>query len=154
MNFLAIKSFVGSTSLLVDDVRAMPKDAKFEISDVDLADLVLLNADVITMSEKLPSAEAIAITNGRILKVGSNEDARQFIGDKTKVLDLNGKTVVPGFIDTHHHGIARGLLKTSKVWVDLFDCNSIAEMVEKVRRMVLKTPKGKWVLGRGWISSE
>ena len=55
----------------------MPQNAKFWILEAGVAHLVLLNADVIIMSEKLPSAEEIAIANGRILKVGSNEDVKR-----------------------------------------------------------------------------
>ncbi|MEM3824351.1 MAG: amidohydrolase, partial [Candidatus Bathyarchaeia archaeon] len=63
------------------------------------ADLAILNANVITLGSKQPKAEAIAIYDGRIVAVGSNEEIRRFIGGKTGVVDAKGKSVVPGFVD-------------------------------------------------------
>ena len=66
-------------------------------------DLVLTNGNIYTVNEKQPHAEAITVKGDRIVFVGSNEDARKFRGDKTRVVDLGGKTVVPGLTDSHCH---------------------------------------------------
>ncbi|MEM3443135.1 MAG: amidohydrolase family protein, partial [Candidatus Bathyarchaeia archaeon] len=73
--------------------------------------LAVLNANVITLNSKKPEAEAIAIQNGRIVAVGSNEEIRKLIGEKTEVIDAKGKSVVPGFVDCHVHmtGFGRAL---------------------------------------------
>ncbi len=99
------------------------------------------------MNQSQPYAEAVAIKNDRIVKVGKNEEIKRWIGKNTKVIDLKGKTVVPGFIDTHIHVADFGRLL---MWIDLSEVDSIKKMQESLRRHVEKAPKGKWLLGRGW----
>lgn len=67
------------------------------------ADLVLMDGRVLTMNASQSHAEAIAIKKDRIVKVGTNREITRWIGENTKVISLNGKTAVPGFIDTHIH---------------------------------------------------
>jgi len=111
------------------------------------ADLALTSGKVLTMNQSQPYAEAIAIKDDRIVQVGTNEEIEPWIGKNTKVISLKGKTVVPGFIDTHIHVADFGrLLK----WIDLSNAGSIKEMQESLSRHAAKTPKGKWLLGRGW----
>jgi predicted amidohydrolase YtcJ len=111
------------------------------------ADLVLMGGNVLTMNPSQSCAEAIAIKDDRIVKVGTNEATNRWIGKNTKVISLRGKTVVPGFIDTHIHVLDFGRFLT---WVDLRDVKSIKEMQRSLRAHVQKTPKGKWIIGRGW----
>src|SRR5438046_2839212 len=73
------------------------------------ADLVVLNAKVWTVNKKQPEAEALAVLRERIVFVGSTKQARKLIGDNTRVLDLAGKRVVPGFHDSHVHLLSSGL---------------------------------------------
>lgn len=110
------------------------------------ADLIIVNANVITMNEWQPKAEAIAIRTGKIIEVGSNNEIRAFAGKGTRIIDLHGKTVVPGLIDAHVH-----LLSLSpERRIELRDVSSIAEIQQKLKGHVQKTKKGKWILGRGW----
>jgi predicted amidohydrolase YtcJ len=111
------------------------------------ADLALTGGSVLTMNLSKQCAEAVAVKNGRIVKVGTNEEISQLVGKDTQVIRLNGKTVVPGFIDTHIHVADFGRLLT---WIDLSDVSSIKEMRKSLSRHVEKSPKGKWLIGRGW----
>jgi predicted amidohydrolase YtcJ len=111
------------------------------------ADLALTTGKVLTMNQSQPYAEAIAIKDDKIVQVGTNEEIEPWIGKNTKVVSLKGKTVVPGFIDTHIHVADFGRLLR---WIDLSEAGSIKEMQESLRRHVAKAPKGKWLLGRGW----
>ena len=111
------------------------------------ADLVLLGGNVLTMNPSQSCAEAIAIKSDRIVKVGTNEAISRCIGKKTKVISLNGKTVTPGFIDTHIHVLDFGRFLA---WVDLRDAKSIKEMQSSLRERVQKGPIGKWIIGHGW----
>jgi len=111
------------------------------------ADLVLLNGNVLTMNPFKPKAQAIAIKDDKIVKVGRNAEIKEEIGKDTRVIDLKGRTVVPGFIDTHAHC---DLFGRSLTWIDLRDVRSIKEMLEKLKKRVQETPKGKWILGYGW----
>jgi predicted amidohydrolase YtcJ len=112
-----------------------------------MADLVLTSANVITMNPSQPHAEAIAVKKDRIVKVGANAEITQYIGKNTKVLCLIGKTVVPGFIDTHIHvGEFGEFLK----WLDLRNVRSIKTMQSKLKERVKETARGKWIIGHGW----
>jgi predicted amidohydrolase YtcJ len=111
------------------------------------ADLALTSGKVLTMNQSQPYAEAIAIKDDKIVQVGTNEEVEPWIGKNTKVISLKGKTVVPGFIDTHIHVADFGRLLR---WIDLSNVGSIKEMQEILSRHAAKTPKGKWLLGRGW----
>jgi len=111
------------------------------------ADLALINGKVLTMNPAQPHYDAIAIKDDRIVKVGTKDAISKWIGKNTQVINLKGKTVVPGFIDTHIHVADFGRLLA---WIDLTDISSIEEMQKKLIKHVRKTPKGKWIIGRGW----
>ena len=111
------------------------------------ADLAIVNANVRTMNPKFPVAWAIAVEKGKITKVGTTHEITQLVGKHTKVIDLHGKTVVPGLIDTHIHvtDFGRCLL-----WLDLTEADSIVDMQRLIREKAKGTPTGKWIVGRGW----
>jgi hypothetical protein len=111
------------------------------------ANLALIGGNVLTLNPSQPRAEAVAVKGNRIVKVGTDEEISQLVGKKTKVIRLNGKTVVPGFIDTHIHVADFAKLLT---WVDLNDVKSIKELQNRLRERARKTPAGRWIIGRGW----
>jgi predicted amidohydrolase YtcJ len=111
------------------------------------ADLILTNCDIITMNSSIPHAEALAIRNGKIADVGTNHKIERWIGKGTEIADLNGKTVIPSFIDAHAHMIALG---HPLPWVELRGVSSIKEIQSKLQKKVRETRKGKWIQGRGW----
>lgn len=111
------------------------------------ADLALINGNIITISPSRPQVQAVAIKNSRVIKVGKNREIKSLIKESTEVIDLKGKTVLPGLIDTHIHiaGFGKALTK-----VNLRGVQSIKEMQEKLKKRVEKTEEEKWILGRGW----
>lgn len=112
------------------------------------ADLVLLNGKIITVDLDESIAEAVAVKFGRILQVGTTEEIKQLTGDKTKTIDLDGRSVIPGFIDSHCHMMQVGA--TRKLNTDLSQeagVNSIDDLVKKLRERADATPKGEWVTG-------
>jgi hypothetical protein len=111
------------------------------------AEMVLCNGKVITMNPSQPSAQAVAAKNGEIVAVGLDAEIKPLIGKKTKTIDLRGRTVLPGLIDTHIHvaGLGRSLAP-----INLRDVNSIEELQKKLEEQVQKLPKGRWITGRGW----
>jgi predicted amidohydrolase YtcJ len=111
------------------------------------ADLVLINGNVLTMNPAQPHAEAVAITKDRIVKVGGSSEIIRLSGTNAKTLDLKGKTVVPGFIDTHIHVADFG---RTLAWLDLKQANSIQTLQFLLREKAARTVKGKWILGSGW----
>lgn len=111
------------------------------------ADMVLIEGNIITINKKKPRAQAVAIKDGKIIEVGATNQIRQFIGKYTRIINLQGKTVVPGLTDTHAHMIA---LKYPLPWLDLRGVLSIKEIQGKLQAKVQTIEKGKWILGRGW----
>ncbi len=107
------------------------------------ADLVLLNGNLLTKAE----GNSLAMYKGRIVKIGRKEDIYPLIGSKTKIIDLKGKAVLPGFIDAHIHLSLFGL---SLNQIDLRGTRSIEELKARVKEKVNRTEKGEWIIGRGW----
>ena len=108
------------------------------------ADTVIRNANVITMDARRPRAQAVAVSNGRIIGVGRNEDVETFIGPGVKVMDLTGSTVLPGFNDAHIHVLNSGIRHVMAADCDL---PTIAAIQTALRDRAETTPPGQWVQG-------
>ncbi len=111
------------------------------------ADLIIHNGIIYTVNEKQPTSEAVAIKGGKIVFVGSYVDAENFIGDNTKVIDLEGKTMTPGFIEGHGHFMGLG---ESELNLDLMNVKNFDEIVAEVKAAAEKSKPGEWIIGRGW----
>jgi len=113
------------------------------------ADLALINGKIITVDPQDSIAEAVAAKFGRIIAVSSDEDIQNLIGTETKVIDLHGKTVLPGFIDSHCHMIATGGRHVMGV-LDLSQeagVGSIADIQARIKEKARTTPEGEWIIG-------
>jgi predicted amidohydrolase YtcJ len=113
------------------------------------ADLVIRQANVLTVDAKQPKAAAFAVRGGKFIAVGSDETLKPLVGPNTKVLDLHGKTIVPGFIDAHLH--PSPIYPEDSRWANV-DCSprkvgTIEELVAALRRKAERTPPGQWVFG-------
>jgi predicted amidohydrolase YtcJ len=113
------------------------------------ADTVLLNGNVLTMDTEQPRAQAIAVWRNRILVVGDNDAVRAAAGSGTRVIDLAGKTVLPGLNDNHCHPIGYGF---ALQWLDTSPARvrTLAELLERFREAARQAPPGAWVRGRGY----
>src|ERR1700758_2531734 len=107
-------------------------------------DLVLYNGNILTVNEREPRAQAVAIAHDRFLAVGSDADVLNLAAAGSKKVDLGGKTVTPGFIDAHTHPAEAGLMHLRMVDCDL---RSISAIQAALRERAAKTPAGEWVLG-------
>jgi len=114
------------------------------------ADTVFKNGSFYTVNERQPRAEAIAVKAGKIIFVGSNKDAKAFEGKATKVIDLKGKTVLPGLTDSHYHLAGVGAREMN---LNLEGTDSLEAFLAKVKERVNTTKPGEWVTGRGWIET-
>jgi predicted amidohydrolase YtcJ len=112
------------------------------------ADLLLTNGNVYTVTEKQPKAEAIAVKASRIVFVGSTDDAKKF--HAAKIVDLHGRTVVPGFTDSHCHIFGIG---EREMRLNLEGINSLEDFLTRVKERVDKPGPGRWITGRGWIET-
>ncbi len=135
----------------------------FGIQQQDKAEFVLKNGKVFTVSEKNPQVQAVAVSEGKILALGTDEEIEQYIGPSTQVLDVNGKLVVPGFIDAHCHFSAGG---NSLMKLDLRDARTIESIQERLAERIEELPEGELVVayasfpnpslfgGLGWPTKE
>jgi predicted amidohydrolase YtcJ len=117
--------------------------------DLLAPDLILVNGTMHTVDDANPRATAVAIRDGRFIAVGDTE-VRDLAGPSTRVEDLGGAAVVPGLIDAHNHLQATGRMLRE---VQLYDTRAIPEIVARVSTRVRESPRGKWVVGRGWDES-
>ena len=115
------------------------------------ADMLIHGGKIYTADSKQPSVEAIAVSNGKILFAGAWDEAENYQGDKTEIIDLEGKTLIPGFIESHAHFM--GLGRTKRM-LDLTKIRNYKEMVEMVAEAVKNAQPGEWILGRGWHQSK
>jgi predicted amidohydrolase YtcJ len=118
------------------------------MAGADDVDLLLTNGNVYTVTEKQPKVEAVAVKASRIVFVGSNDDTKKF--HAAKIVDLHGRTLVPGFTDSHCHifGIGEREMRLS-----LEGTHSLENLLATVKQRVDKTSPGKWITGRGWIET-
>ncbi|MGC2475443.1 MAG: amidohydrolase [Candidatus Sulfotelmatobacter sp.] len=107
-------------------------------------ELILYNGNIWTVNDKLPRAQAIAISGGRILALGTDSEVLNLAAGLSKKLDLSGKTVFPGFIDAHAHPCASGVEHLHMVACDK---DSIADIQAALRQRAAQTPPGQWVMG-------
>ncbi len=117
----------------------------------DFADTVLHNGRIYTLDASNPWAQALAIRGGKIAAVGTDSDVKALIGSETRVIDLQGKMVMPGINDVHVHPILGGR-------ADLFECHflptlSLEEVLEVVRADARKAKPGAWIVGGSWGSN-
>lgn len=113
----------------------------------ETADMLLINGNIVTMDSQIASAQAIAIKADRILKIGTTEDLNNLQSKDTKVIDLDGKFVMPGFIEGHGHfsGLGKSLIDLNFLRSKNWD-----EIIQQVAEKVKTAQPGEWIEGRGW----
>src|SRR5579863_9171260 len=113
------------------------------------ADTILVNGKILTVDAQFSTRDAISVRDGKITAVGSNADARKQAGPRTRVIDLQGRTVIPGFIDSHIHAIRAGQTFTTEVnWVG---ATSLAEAMSRIHEASLAKKPGSWlIVAGGW----
>jgi predicted amidohydrolase YtcJ len=111
-------------------------------------DLVLINGKIITVDAKDSIAEAVAISKGKIVAVGSNVEVQSRVGKSARVIDLHGRTATPGLIDSHGHFADGGVGELYAV--GLSDAGNIDDVVRRVRERVGTLKPGEWLTGNGW----
>lgn len=114
------------------------------------ADTLFLNGSVYTADDARPTAEAIAVRGGKVVFVGSAEDAERHRGPSTEVVDLAGAFVYPGFIDAHAHLSGVG---NRELTLNLEGSLSVDELKARVKARVDQARPGEWIVGRGWIET-
>jgi predicted amidohydrolase YtcJ len=116
-------------------------------SKKDLADLVLLNGTVWTVNPEYPKAEGVAVMGKKIFEVGTSEQIKRLIGPDTRVVDLEGGLLLPGFIDSHTHFLDGGFALAS---IQLRDVKSQEEFAARIKEKARDLGEGEWILNGDW----
>jgi predicted amidohydrolase YtcJ len=111
------------------------------------ADLIIKGGKIYTVNEKQPEGATFAVRGDTIVFAGTVADVAAWQGEKTEVIDLQGSTMTPGFIESHGHIMGLGYFELN---LDLSTVKSFDELVEKVRVAAAQAPPGQWILGNGW----
>ncbi len=133
--------------LLLSGILVLALGAVAEGAEPVAADLVLTNGKIWTVNRAQPEAEALAVWHGRILAVGSSADLRPLIGPTTRLIDLHGRRVLPGFHDCHVHFLGSGQQLSQ---VALKDAKDEAEFGRRLKEFDRKLPRDRWLLGEDW----
>jgi len=119
-----------------------------KVSSLNVVDLALINGKVITVNPRSELAEAVAVRDGKIFAVGKTSKIKQLVGKGTTVIDLQGKVVTPGFIESHCHPSLAGPAMLYEV--DVRSAKTIDDIVEMLRQKAKSQPKGRWLKGAGY----
>lgn len=114
------------------------------------SNLCLVNGNIITLDPGNPLAEAVALSDGKIIGVGTSEEVKSLFDENVKLIDLEGKTVLPGFTDCHIHLLGFGAMLNM---LDLKGVKSIEEIKERLRKEAERKASGSWIVGHGWDDS-
>ncbi|MBN2229110.1 MAG: amidohydrolase [Candidatus Thorarchaeota archaeon] len=115
------------------------------------ADLVVFNGNIITMDPQKPYASALAVKSYKVLAVGEEEEIVELVPAAKRVIDLGGKTVVPGFIDAHTHLTSAGVKESH---VKLETTKSVEDVQKALKEVLPNYGDDEWVLGYGWDESD
>src|SRR5688500_5455103 len=137
-------SLIAASLLLLIVFMPAPQSAQ------SAADIVFKNGNVYTANDKSPKAQALAVKEDKIVFVGTNAAAQKYVGPNTRVVDLKGSTVLPGFTDSHQHLSGVG---QREMTLNLEGTISLEDFLAKVKARVDQTKPGDWVTGRGWIET-
>jgi len=136
-----------SETVLDAAASVLTSDAPNATVVTEHATLVLTGGNVVTVDPELGNQQAIALKDHRIVAVGSNEEISAHTGPATQVVNLNGRTVIPGFIEGHGHYLSLG---RARQILDLSTAKNWGDVVGQVAVAVDKAQPGEWIFGRGW----
>lgn len=140
---------------LVNSDNTMNQEAATTINPVAevFADKIYINGKIITVNDQQPKAQVVAIKEGLITYVGDLRGAKPLIGDKTQQVDLNGLTMVPGFVDAHGHVVSAGLQAASANLLPLPDgeVNSFVELVDTLSAWSVSADGKEFLAKTGWL---
>lgn len=109
-------------------------------------EILFKNGNILTMEPAAPRGEAMAVQFGRVYRVGRTGDLEKLAGHETKVVDLKGQTMLPGFIDTHNHFCLYALLTDQADCRPAAGCRRGEDVVEALKTQAKKTKPGKWIM--------
>ncbi len=119
----------------------------FSCKQNQYADTIIFGGTIYTVDSTNSVVEAVAIKDDLILKTGNLSEVKKFINSETKKINLEGKTMIPGFIEGHAHIMGTGYNQKN---IDLLNTSSYDEIIQIVKEKSQTIPEGEWIIGRGW----
>jgi predicted amidohydrolase YtcJ len=116
------------------------------LSQMPKADIIFINGKIWTVDKTKPTAQAVAVLGDKIIAVGTNAEVKKYADKNTKIVDLKGRLMLPGFIDDHTHFVSGGFQLMS---VDLRDAKTPDEFAKRIKEYAEKNP-GHWITGGDW----
>ncbi len=116
-------------------------------TQIEVADTIIINADILHLDSLTKANSALAIKNGKIIAIGSDEEITKLKDESTAVINADQKFLMPGFIEGHGHYSGLGRMLNG---LNFLQDTSWADILSKVEAKVAETPKGNWIIGRGW----
>jgi hypothetical protein len=147
------KIYCGAIALILLSASACGKrgEEKPRATPGAAADAVFVGGVVYTGRADAPTAEAVAVKDGAVAAVGARSSLQEMVGPDTKLIDLNGAALYPGFVDAHAHLLGIGMRELT---LNLEGVASIEEMIDIVASAAQETPEGETIYGRGWIETQ
>jgi len=139
--------FILTLSLLLCSTYRCIKQTKDESDNIEPANLVIKNGAVYTVDAARSWAQALAVRQGKLQYVGTDQEVEAYIGPKTQTVNLEGRFVLPGFHDSHVHLVSGGLALSR---CDVSGAKSVGEMLNLVESYAKANPDKPWILGGGW----
>ncbi|MGH9219169.1 MAG: amidohydrolase [Vicinamibacterales bacterium] len=133
--------------LLAAFLAVLAMAAADQPAPIEPATLILRNGKIVTVEDKMPEAQAIAVRGDRIVALGTDIGIQRYIGPATKVIDLGGQLAIPGLVESHGHFMGFG---QSKMTLDMLDVKDWNEIVSMVAAAAKQAKPGEWIIGRGW----
>ena len=140
------RKFIGSSSALAAAGLGLPMQSTLSVAQTidsrSVPDYVVINARVLTSDDNMPRAEAFAVKDDRFIAVGTSSDILNLASSGSEIIDVEGMTVTPGFIDAHSHPSSGGVNELVQVNADL---RSVVEIKQAIAERARNTPRGQWV---------
>ncbi len=147
MRTISRREFIQTTALGIGALSALDGLPRVAMA-FEAADIVLFNGNIITVDAKDKVAQAMAVNNGKIVKVGSNEEVKSWIGNRTEIIDLKGKTVTPGLVDSHVHVMVYGMQYRPQFLNIRFPLTPTkAALMQLVADRAKTANPGEWIVG-------
>lgn len=145
--YIILLLLIALCSLVFSGCATEKNSNKSKENSNEVADLIFKNGDVYTVNKNRSWANAVAVKDGKIVYVGNNKGVASFKGTRTRVIDLKGKMLMPGFIDSHNHAY---LMAESLFWLSLNPYPTVEKRQQAIKDYVKKHPNMKQLRGVGW----
>ncbi|EAQ44818.1 amidohydrolase domain protein [Roseobacter sp. MED193] len=147
---LGRRDFLKSGAALAGLSTLLPNGGQAQSAASTQATTVFTNGNILTVDDDFSEADAIALRGNRILAVGSDGEVRAVAGADADIIDLGGKTVLPGFIDAHTHVVSGSVVDAIMEYVGMARYSTVAEVLDHIAQRVAETPAGDWLVFRNF----